>query len=354
LKLFRCFRYGLLALCLLLLASCGSASAPGGDPASVTLKVFNWGDYIDPDVTDLFTQETGIEVIYTMFEANEDMYTSIKASGGVSHDVVIPSDYMIRKMINEDMLRKINLENIPNYDLIDDRFKDLDFDPQNEYSVPYMWGTVGIAYNTTMVDGPIDSWTALWDERYRKNIFMMDSVRDSLGVTLKMLGYSMNTKNEAELQEAYEKLVAQKPLVLAYTGDEVKDKMIAGEAALAVVYAGDAITISDENPDIAYVIPREGSNMWVDSMCILKTAQNPEAAEAFINFMCSTPIAQRNWEYINYSSPQTEVIAQMPEEFQNNPARNPSAEELARCEVFEDLSQTTQYYEDLWTRLIGA
>ncbi|MDR0381494.1 MAG: spermidine/putrescine ABC transporter substrate-binding protein [Oscillospiraceae bacterium] len=352
-KQLRCLRYGLLALFLLLPSSCKSAPTPGG-PSTVTLKVFNWGDYIDPDVTALFTQETGIEVIYTMFEANEDMYTSIKASGDVSHDVVIPSDYMIRKMINEDMLRKIDMGNIPNHALIDDRFKNLAFDPQNEYSVPYMWGTVGIAYNTTMVEAPITSWTALWDEQYQKNIFMMDSVRDSLGVALKMLGYSMNTKNEAELQEAYNKLVEQKPLVLAYTGDEVKDKMIAGEAALAVVYAGDAITISDENPDIAYVIPQEGSNLFVDSMCILKTAENPEAAEAFINFMCSTPIATRNWEYINYSSPQKEVIAQMPEEFQNSPARNPSAEDLARCEVFEDLAQTTQYYEDLWTRLIGA
>jgi spermidine/putrescine transport system substrate-binding protein len=351
LKQFRCLRCGLLALCLLPLASCGSSSGPGGGP---TLKVFNWGDYIDPEVTALFTQETGIKVIYTMFDANEDMYTSIRASGGVSHDVVIPSDYMIRKMINEDMLRTIDLDNVPNYALIDDRFKNLDFDPQNEYSVPYMWGTVGIAYNTTMVDEPIDSWTALWDTRYQKNIFMMDSVRDSLGITLKMLGYSMNTKNGAELEEAYNKLVEQKPLVLAYIGDEVKDKMIAGEAALAVVYAGDAITISEQNPDIAYVIPREGSNLWVDSMCILKTSENPEAAEAFINFMCSTPIALRNWEYINYSSPQKEVIAQMPEELQNSSARNPSAEELARCEVFEDLSQTTQYYEDLWTRLIGA
>lgn len=353
-KKFRLIPLFLLVLCLSACGGPAGRTSGGRDNKSpVRLKVFNWGDYIDPEVTSLFTQETGIEVIYSMFDTNEDMYTSIKASGAVSHDVVIPSDYMIRKMINEGMLRKLDMDNIPNYALIDDKFKNLAYDPENDYSIPYMWGTVGICYNTTMVDGPVDSWTVLWDDNYKKNLFMMDSVRDSLGITLKMLGYSMNTKDEAELQEAYEKLVEQKPLVLSYTGDEIKDKMVAGEAALAVVYSGDAISIADDNPDVAYCIPKEGSNVWFDSMCVLATSEYPKEAEMFINFMCRTDIAQRNWEYINFSSPQKEVTAMLDEEYKNSPAHNPSRAELDRCEVFEDLAQTTKYYEDLWTKLIG-
>ncbi len=353
-----------ICVCLLFaLTACqngGGTGTPGGldsggpDKNPVKLKVFNWGDYIDPDATKLFTQQTGIEVIYSMFETNEDMYATIKASGDVSHDVIIPSDYMIRKMINEDMLHKLDLSNIPNYSLIEDRFKNLAFDPKNEYSVPYMWGTLGICYNESMVKTPIDSWTALWDRTYEDNLFMMDSVRDSMGLTLKMLGYSMNTKEQSQLDEAYAKLVEQKPLVLAYTGDEVKDKMVAGEAALAVVYSGDAITIMDSNPDIRYVVPKEGSNLWFDAMCVLKTSKYPKEAEQFINFMCSTEIAKRNWEFINFSSPQKEVAATLPDEFKDSPAHNPSQEVLDRCEVFEDLAQSTKYYEELWTKLIGA
>ena len=337
-------------LSLSLFASCDAGSENKGNGV---LKVFNWGDYIDPSVTKLFEERTGIEVIYSMYETNEDMYTSVSTAAGPSYDIVFPSDYMIRRMINEDLLAEINLDNIPNYQHIDDRFKNLAFDPDNAYSVPYMWGTVGIVYNTTMVHELVTSWTALWDTRYEKNMFMMDSVRDSFGLTLKMLDYSMNTKDEAELEEAYNKLAEQKPLVLAYTGDEVKDKMIAGEAALAVVYSGDAVTIMDENEEIEYVVPSEGSNVWFDGVCILKNAENVENAEKFIDFLCSQEIAELNRAYINFSTPQKQVIDALPEEVASDPAQNPDQAIIDRCEVFEDLANSTAHYEELWVRLIS-
>lgn len=329
------------------------ASCAGQPKSAGQLKVYNWGDYIDPSVVGMFKEETGIDVLYSMYETNEDMYTAISTSSGASYDVIFPSDYMIRRMINENLLSKIDTSRISNYQHIDSRFKNLAYDPNNEYSVPYMWGTVGIVYNQTMVKAPITSWTAMWDPDYAKNLFMMDSVRDSLGVTLKMLGYSMNTKDEAQLNEAYEKLLEQKPLVLAYTGDEVKDKMIQGEAAMAIVYSGDAVTIISENEDIAYVVPEEGSNKWFDGMCIPSGSENKDNALKFIDFMCRQDIAELNRAYINYSSPQKQVLDTLPPEVAEDQAQNPDDVILERCEVFEDLANSTAYYEELWVKLIS-
>ncbi len=343
----------LLALFLLLgLTSCGGNGEESGETKRV-VKVYNWGDYIDPGVTKKFEEETGIEVVYTMFDGNEDMYAMIRARGATSFDVVIPSDYMIQKMMDEDMLRKLNLDNIPNLSLIDERFLSNDYDPTGEYSVPYMWGTLGIVYNTTMVDEPVTAWADLWNTKYERRLFMMDSVRDSMGLTLKMLGHSMNTREQSDIDEAYDLLKRQKPLVLDYTGDEVKDRMIAGEAALAVVYSGDAITIMNGNKDIEYVIPSEGSNVWFDAMCILKSSVNVTEAEEFINFMCRTDIARLNYEYINFASPQKEVIAGYLAETVASAASNPTDEELARCEIFADLGDFTAEYENAWSRVLA-
>jgi len=319
-----------------------------------TLTVFNWGDYIADGVIDMFEEETGIKVKYSMFETNEDMYTKITSYGGDSYDVIIPSDYIIQRLIDEDRLAELNYENIPNMELIDEKYKDLAFDPGNKYSVPYMWGTVGIVYNQTLVSTEIDSWGDMFDPTYSRQIFMMDSVRDSIGVTLKYLGYSMNTRDGAALQQAVDLLVEQKPLVLSYTGDEVKDKMIAGEAALAVLYSGDAATVIDQNPDLAYVVPNEGSNIWFDNMCILKTSQHKEEAEEFINFMCRTDIAAMNRDYINYSTPQKEVYEALPDEIKNDPTQYPSDEIYALCEVYEDLGDFTTTYDEYWTYIIAS
>ncbi len=346
-------RFAALAISAVMLL-CLFAGCAGGDSEKRTLSVFNWGDYIDEEVLRIFEEETGIKVIYSMFETNEDLYTKLTSPGGDSYDVIFPSDYIIEKLIDEELLAEIQYDNVPNISLIDEKYLDLPFDPGNKYSVPYMWGTVGIVYNTSLVTTEIDSWYDLWDEVYARNLFMMDSMRDSIGVTLKMLGYSMNTRNMDEINEAIEKLKEQKPLVLAYTGDEVKDKMIAGEAALAVLYSGDAVTVMDENEDLAYVVPQEGSNIWFDNMCILANSKHKTEAEEFLNFMCRTDIAEMNRAYINYSSPQKEVYENLPDEIKVDPVQYPSDEIYEQCEVYEDLGDYTQIYDQLWTEVIAS
>ena len=266
--------------------------------------VYNWGEYIDPEIIDLFEEETGIDVIYEEFETNEIMYPKIQ-SGAIAYDVVCPSDYMIQRMIENDLLSEINFDNIPNLKNIGKQYleRSRQFDPENKYSVPYCWGTVGILYNKMMVDEPVDSWSILWDPKYKDNILMQDSVRDAFGVTLKYLGYSLNSIDLDELTEAKNLLIEQKPLVQAYVIDQVRDKMIGNEAALGVIYSGEAIYTQKENPNLEYVIPKEGSNIWIDSWVIPKNAEHKENAEKFINFLCRPDIALMNFEYITYSTP---------------------------------------------------
>ena len=329
-----------LAVMCFLFASCG-------DDREV-VRVYNWGDYIAPGVIDQFEEEENIRVIYEMFEMNEDMYTKVKNSNN-AYDVLIPSDYMIERMIDENLLAPIDFANITNYNAIDDAYKNLSFDPENKYSVPYTWGTVGILYNKTMVDEPIDSWGALWDAKYEKNIIMMNSQRDAIGVALKYLGYSLNTLEESALTAAKEKLIEQCPLVLTWVVDEVKDKMIGGEAALALVYAGDAVYCKGYNEDLEYVIPKEGSNIFFDSMCIPANCKNKAAAEKFINFMCRPDIAAKNAEYIGYSSPSTPARELMGEAGQN-PTAYPDVSKYD-LEIFSSLGDKTKIYDELWTEI---
>ncbi len=336
-------------LVLVMLASTLSLLACTKDDR-VTLKVYNWGDYIDESVLEDFEEQYGIRVIYDTFATNEDMYVKIKA-GGSDYDVAIPSDYMIKKMVDEDLLHKIDFNNVPNYQYIGDRFKNLDYDPQNEYSVPYMWGTVGILYNKNVVEEPVDSWRVLWDEKYSKEILMLDSQRDSIGITLKMLGYSLNTKNVDELEAAKDALVEQKPLVLAYVGDEVKDKMINEEAALAVVWSGDAIFMMRQNENLRYAVPKEGTNLWFDGMVIPKTSKHKKEAELFINFMCETETAFKNTDYIGYSTPHTEARKQLDPDLVNDPTAYPNEEDLVSSEVFKDLAGTIKEYDRIWTEV---
>ena len=316
----------------------------------VVLNVYNWGDYLDESVIRDFEKKYNIKVNYDTFSTNEDMYVKLKA-GGTDYDVVFPSDYIIERMINEDMLHKLDFDNIPNYKYIEDHFKNLEYDPQNEYSVPYFWGTVGIIYNKTMVDEPVNSWQILWDPKYEKEILMMDSQRDSIGVALKMLGYDLNTRDLDELEEAKQALIEQKPLVLAYVGDDVKDKMIAGEAALAVIYSGEAFYMKQENPDLEYVIPQEGSNFWVDAMVIPKTSKHKKEAELFINFMCDPEVAYKNAIYVGYSSPHSEVKKMLDPDFLNDPAAYPDMEELVNLEFFKDLGDYLSVYDRIWTEV---
>lgn len=344
-----CSLLAMLLLAALLVTGCGGGK-DGGDKAKRQLKVYNWGDYIDPEVLASFEKETGIHVVYDTFATNEDMYVKIKA-GGSDYDLAIPSDYMISRMIREKLVEKIDTSKLKNYKLIGDRFRKASFDPTDEYSVPFMWGTVGIAYNTKMVTDKVDSWGILWDKKYAKQIFMLDSPRDSIGITLKYLGYSLNTGNEQELAEAGKKLSEQKPLVLAYVVDEVKDKMIAGEGAMAVVWSGDAQFIMEKNKDIAYAIPKEGTNIWIDSMVIMKGAKNKAEAMEFIDYMTRPDIAQKNVEYIGYATPLPEVQKKLSQEVQASLAAYPPEEMLKNAEFFNDLTDNLPKYDKVWTEV---
>lgn len=318
------------------------------DVATSELNVYNWGDYIDEDVLQTFKEETGIKVNYETFATNEDMYTKI-SKGDTNYDIAFPSDYMIEKMIQNDLLQKINFENIPNCKNIDERFKNLGYDPSNEYSVPYMWGTVGIVYNKNMVDDIVDSWDILWNSKYSGNIFMLNSQRDSIGVALKKLNYSLNTRDVSELEAAKDALKQQKPLVLAYVEDDVKNKMISGEAALAVMWSGDAIYCQSENSDLDYSIPKEGSNYWFDGVVILKNAPHKQEAEKFIDFLCREDIALKNTEYIGYSTPNKAAYEILSEDIKSNHIYSPTDEELERCEIFHDLGDFIKEYDRVWT-----
>ena len=290
---------------------------------SNTLYVLNWGDYIDEALLTQFEEETGIQVNYTTMATNEEMMVKLEEADCI-YDVCFPSDYIIERLIQKDLLHELNKDNIPNLQYIDERFLDLDFDPENKYSVPYMWGTVGILYNTTMVQEPVTSWDILWDETYADQILMYDSIRDTIGVALMKLGYSINTRNEADIQAAEEALIAQKPIVQAYLGDPIKDRLISGGAAMGIVYSGDAMWCMYENPDLAYAVPETGSNLWFDNIIIPKTSDNTPNAAAL------------------------EILG---EEYINDPTYNPPQELLDKCEIFHDLGDFITVYNDAWNRI---
>lgn len=323
------------------------------DNNSNVLYVYNWGDYIDPDLITKFEDETGIDVKYDVFDTNEIMYQKLK-SGNVSYDLIIPSDYMIEKMKSEDMLAKIDYSNIPNYKYIGEQFKNLAYDPTNEYSVPYMWGTVGIIYNTKKVTDPVDSWDILWNTKYKDQVIMPDSVRDAMAIAEKKLGYSLNTENLDQIEAAKNELMTQKKdgLILAYMVDQVKDAMVGGEASLAVAWSGDAVTMIERNPDLAYAIPKEGSNKWFDAIAIPKNAQHKENAEKFINFLCEPENAEQNVEYIGYSTPNTAAYDLLPEDIRDDKVAYPDESSLKNCEVFVDLpAEILRKYDEAWLEI---
>ena len=319
------------------LSGCGSSESSNGE-----VIVYNWGEYIDPDVLEMFEEETGIKVVYDEYETNETMYPKVEA-GAAQYDLVCPSDYMIDKMIEKGLVQELNFDNIPNAkQYIGEQYyeQSKEFDPENKYSIPYCWGTVGILYNQTMVSEPITSWDVLWDAQYENNILMQDSVRDAFMVALKRNGNSMNSTNDAELNAAKDALIEQKPLVQAYVVDQVRDKMIGNEAAIGVIYSGEAIYTQRENSDLVYVIPEEGTNVWIDSWVMLKDAPNKENAEKFLDFLCRPEIALKNFEYITYSTPNTgaqELIED--EDIKNSPIAFPDLSQYNNIETFQYLGE---------------
>ena len=349
---------GLACVLLAVLIFTGSASR-----SDRVVNVCSWGEYIDEDLITQFEEETGIRVNYQTAESNEALYSLIKM-GGADFDVIVPSDYMIGRLIEEDMLAELDYSAIPNYALIDDQYKGLSYDPENKYTVPYTWGTVGIIYNTTMVSEPITSWSAMFDEQYAGQVLMINNSRDALMAALCCLGYDINTTDEGQLEEAFQLIydAKEKGVYQAFVMDEIFGKMEGGNAAIAMYYAGDYLTMLDNNEDLAYVVPEEGSNWFVDAMCVLKSSQHQDEAAEWINFIAGTDANLANMDYIWYASPNAEALAEYPtyyeeeygepldEEIYNIMAAPP--EVLARCELYINLPQETlKFYNDLWTRL---
>ena len=324
---------------------------------NLTLNVYNWGLYISDgsdesvDVLSAFEELTGIRLNYTTFDANESLYAKMK-SGGASYDVIFPSDYMIGKMAKEGMLAPLDYANIPNMANIGEKYLGWAFDADNTYSVPYMWGTTGLVYNTTMVEEPPTSWAALWDVAYTGNVLMFNNSRDAYAIAAKKLGYSLNPSTTAEVDTVMEELKAQKNVVQAYVMDEIFDKMEGGEAAMAPYYAGDALTMIADNPDLAFVSPEEGVNFFVDSMCVPATSTHKEAAELLINYLCEPSVGLANCEYIGYSTPITAVWEQLDDELKYSEIAYPGDDVLDKAEVFDTLPDAVNdRLSDDWSQM---
>ncbi len=320
----------------------------------VTINVYNWGEYIangtddSLDVNAEFTRRTGIQVNYTTFDSNEALYSKL-AGGGADYDVIIPSDYMVSRLIDENMLAELDFSNIPNFQYIDERFRDPDYDPGSRYSVPYTWGVVGLFYNTDYIEEEITSWTALWDDRYAGKILMFDNPRDSFAIAQFLLGQPLNTTDETHWTEAAALLKQQKPLVQAYVMDRIFDKMESSEAWIAPYYSGDAAILVENNDNIRFVVPEEGTNYFVDAMCIPVTSSHKAEAEEYINFLCDPEIAGANMNYVGYSTPESAAKAYMDEEMAESPLYYPGDETLARTQVFVNLPEDTSRLVDrLW------
>lgn len=327
--------------------------------SEVTINVYNWGEYISDgsdgnlNVNEEFTKRTGIHVNYSTFQSNEALFAKIQ-SGGTKYDVIIPSDYMISKMIEQNMLQKLNFKQIPNFSYIDSSFINPEYDPYNEYSVPYTWGAVGIFYNKKMVSEPEEqiNWDILWDKKYAGKILMFDNPRDAFAISQIRLGIPLNSKNKLDWIRVSEDLKTQKPLVQAYVMDQIFDKMGNGEAALAPYYTGDAAILTQRNSDIGFVIPKEGSNKFVDAMCVPKSSEHPNEAMAYINFMCDPEIAVENIKYIGYSSPETEVKNRLGPQISNNKICYPDDKTLKNTQVFTSLpDELTSLIDSLWINI---
>ena len=327
-----------------------------------SISVYNWGEYISDgadgslDVNKAFEEVTGIKVIYSNYDTNESMYAKLK-TGGTSYDIVIPSDYMISRMIAEGMLQKLDFSNIPNLHNIEDIYLNQSYDPGNEYSVPYTWGVLGLIYNTRLVEDEsvVASWGALWSEAYMDNILMINNSKDAFGITFKYMGAPINAETTEQVDKAVELLKAQKNVIQAYVADEIFDKMIGEEAAIAPYFNGDAVTMIADNPDLAFSIPMEGSNIFTDCLCVPVESQKRELAEMYINFMLEPEVGLANTEAIGYSTPNRLVYEQLDEETREDPTAYPTEEELARCEYYNYVgAEMSLYIDGKWAEVLTA
>ena len=332
-----------------------SLAFAGCSSGSEKLYIFAYGDYFDPRVIDMFKDEYGIDVVYEEYAAPEDMYAKA-TSGANNYDLICASDYIIEKMLQEDLLLPIDFANVPNYANIGDTYKEMSksFDPDLQYSVPHFWGTVGILYDRTKVsDEDVQSWSVLFDKKYADQIVMPNSERDAMLPALKLLGYDLNTTDQAQLDEAADMLIEQKPLVQAYLLDEAaRTKVSSGNAAMAVIYNGEAYLAFEENENVAYAVPQEGTNIWMDSWVIPNTCQHKESAEKFLDFMCREDIAEMNFDYIYYSTPNQAVYDALDDDVKSEKAIFPDQSVIDNSSVFKYLgSDIEKYYTDLWFKI---
>lgn len=336
---------------IVLLFVISSLNSSQGYSSKNKLTIYNWGDYIDADLIKQFEKEAGITVVYETFDSNEAMMTKIE-QGGTAYDIAVPSEYMIDKMIQEDLLLPLDHKKLSNLNNIDERFMDLPFDPKNKYSIPYFWGTVGIVYNSKMLgDIEITSWSDLWDPRLKNEILLVDGAREVMGMGLNSLGYSLNDLNHDHLNEAKKKLDSLMPNVKAIVGDESRMLLENEEASIGLVWSGVASEIMAENEDLEFVVPKEGSNLWFDNMVIPKTAKNVEAAHQFIDFMLDAEVAAQNTEYVSYATPNKEALNYLPEEIVNDERFYPAPDLTERLEVYENLGKKNlAYYNELFLR----
>ena len=313
--------------------------------------VYNWGEYIDPTVNEQFEKEYGIKVIYDEYDNNESMYASLK-NGAAKYDVVFPSDYMVSRLIREDMLEPLDFDNIPNYQYIMEKFKGMNYDPEQKYSVPYMWGVIALLYNTKYVDKAPESWDILWDEQYNGKVLMYNNSRDAIGISLIKNGNSVNTSNKYDIKNAADDILKLKDNLQAFVSDEIFARMESGSAYITPAYGGDALAMMEENPDLDYVIPKEGSNLYVDSMCIVKGSKNKQAAEKYINFLCRYDIASLNREEIWYSTPHQQVYDSLDADVKNELIAYPPEELNSKLQVYSDLTpEILEYYTDQWINI---
>ncbi|UHR03074.1 spermidine/putrescine ABC transporter substrate-binding protein [Peptoniphilus sp. GNH] len=343
----RFFRIAMIFCLFILLTSCKSNTQN-------SLRVYNWGDYIDPITLTMFEREFGVKVTYETFSSNEDLYVKVKKSSD-SYDVIVPSDYMIERMIAENLIQKIDFKNVPNFAGVFEDIKNPDFDPTNEYSIPYFWGTVGIIYNKKLIDYPVSGFKDLWDKRNVGKIIMYNSIRDAIAVALKYKGYSVNTTDKAALMEAKDALMEQKPLVYAYLADEGRDVIVQEDAAIGLMYSGDALMMMEENKNLDYVIPKEGTNLWYDSFAIPKNAKNKDLAEKFINFMLRPEISAINTEYcVGYTSPVIKTRELLRPELRDSKVIYPSRDDLKKMEVYKNIPEILPIYDRIWTEVIAT
>ena len=343
-------KFKVLALMMSCIIAGTSFMGCGKKEEKPVLNFMNYGENIGEGVLEEFEEKYGIHVNQEVYDAPEEMYNKISA-GASQYDVIVSIDYLVQRMISEDRLEKIDYSNVPNMDKIESDHLGKSFDPDNEYSVPYMSGTIGICYNTDYVDKPIDSWTALWDTKYNKNVLLLDGVRDSLGAALKMLGYSVNTTNQDEINEARDKLIElkQNGNLLAIGADDNTDKMSRGEAAISILWSGEGLNLEAEHDNIKFVVPKEGANFWIDSLCIPKGTKNKENAEKFINFLCEKDPSFRTADEIGYTTPQREAREEQDDSVKNNPNAYMPEELLKKCESYDYLGDKLKLYEQAWT-----